>query len=254
MSYLIVFAGKGGTGKSTLAALTVRYLKEKQSSPVLAVDADPNFCLPELLGVPVSETLASVRDNALQRKPEGMSLDEWFQIEINRIVAEGRGFDLLVMGRPEGAGCYCAINNVLKRIIKEISEQYKYLVVDNEAGMEHISRGIVTKIDFLFIVSTSAKSSMQTSLRISDLVKELGIVPKRKVLVINQAFRKVEDEHEKELIKEFEKIYYVYFDKEIRRYSEKGESIFYFDSTSKILNNFYTVLEDEFGRKVSKIR
>lgn len=243
MSYFIVFAGKGGTGKSTLAALTVRYLKEKNLIPILAVDADPNFCLPELLGISSFETLAEIRDTALQRKPDGMSLDEWLEIEINRIVEESEGFDLLVMGRPEGSGCYCAVNNVLKRVIQEISENYKYIIVDNEAGMEHISRGIVNRIDLLFIIGTPAKSSIQAALRINELIKELGIKPKKKIFIINQSTDKIEGEES--LRKNFEAVLYVNFDENIKKLSEKGKSIFSIQGDALILKNFYSLLEEE---------
>ncbi len=245
MGYFIVFAGKGGVGKSSLAALTVKYLVNKNLNPVLVVDADPNFCLPELLAVKVTETLASVRDNALQDKPEGMSLDEWLEIQINKIVEEAKGFDLLVMGRPEGSGCYCAINNVLKRILQEIAEQYKYIVVDNEAGMEHISRGIVNKIDLLFIVSTPAKSSIQAALRINELTKELGITPKKKILIINMAFKEIDISEEHELLKHFNNIHYVFFDKDFMKFSETGRSVFSLSEEEAVWKNFEKILEDE---------
>ncbi|MCX8034494.1 MAG: AAA family ATPase [Thermodesulfovibrio sp.] len=243
MSHFIVFAGKGGTGKSTLAALTVRYLREKNLMPVLAVDADPNFCLPELLEISSFETLAEIRDTALQRKPDGMSLDEWLELEINRIVEESEGFDLLVMGRPEGSGCYCAVNNVLKRILQDISEKYKYIVVDNEAGMEHISRGILNKINFLFIIGTPAKSSIQAALRINELIKELNIVPKKKIFIINQIMNRIEEQEE--FHKEFKKIVYLNFDENIKELSEKGKSIFSLQDDSSIIKNFYSLLEEE---------
>jgi CO dehydrogenase maturation factor len=246
MSYFIVFAGKGGTGKSSLAALTVRYFKQKNIGPILAVDADPNFCLPELLGISTFETLAEVRDKALQKKPEGMSLDDWLEVEINRIVEESEGFDLLVMGRPEGSGCYCAVNNVLKRILQEISEQYNYIVVDNEAGMEHISRGIVNKIDLLFIVGIPAKSSIQAALRINGLIKELNIFPKKKIFIINQAIDGITETAE---IKEyFEKVLYVDFDLNLKKLSERGDSIFSLKPDSEIIKSFYKILEEEIGR------
>lgn len=243
MSYFILFAGKGGTGKSTLAALTIRYLKEKNLTPVLAVDADPNFCLPEFLGISSFETLAEIRDNALQKKPDGMSLDKWLELEINRIVEESEGFDLLVMGRPEGRGCYCAVNNVLKRILQDISEQYKYIVIDNEAGMEHISRGIVSKIDHLFIVGTPAKSSIQAALRINELTKELGIKPVKKILIINQATNRIKEWEE--LHKEFQKVLYISFDESIKELSEKGKSIFSLQDNSPIMKIFFSLLEVE---------
>lgn len=243
MSYFIVFAGKGGTGKSTLAALTVRYLREKNLMPVLAVDADPNFCLPELLGISSFETLAEIRDNALNRKPEAMSLDEWLEIELNRIVEESEGFDLLVMGRPEGSGCYCAINNILKRILQEISEQYKYVVIDNEAGMEHISRGIVSKIDLLFIIATPAKSSIQAAIRINELTKELNIIPEKKILIINQVMKPIEEKEE--IYREFKKVSFINFDENIKTLSESGKSIFLLKDDSQIIKNLFSLLEAE---------
>lgn len=246
MSHFIVFAGKGGTGKSTLAALTVRYLRDKNLLPILAVDADPNFCLPELLGIFKFDTLAEVREKALDRKPDGMSLDEWLEIEVNRIVEESEGFDVLVMGRPEGSGCYCAINNVLKRILHEISEQYQYIVVDNEAGMEHISRGIVNKMNLLFIVATPAKSSIQAALRIKKLTEELNLTPEKRVLLINQATNSIK---ENDFIKEFDKIYYVNYDENIRRLSERGGSVLSVSKDSKIIRDLYPILEAEIEKK-----
>lgn len=245
MSYFLVFAGKGGTGKSTLAALTVRYLREKSLKPILTVDADPNFCLPELLGIDNFETLADIRDNALLRKPDGMSLDSWLEVEINRIVEESEGFDLLVMGRPEGRGCYCAINNALKRILLEIAEQYKYIVVDNEAGMEHISRGIVNKIDLLFIIGIPTKNSIQAALRINQIVKELGIEPNKKIFIINQSNGRLKEEDV--LSKDF-KVSYINFDKNVKKISEEGKSIFSLQNDSLIIKNLYNLLEEVIER------
>ncbi|MCX7724527.1 MAG: AAA family ATPase [Thermodesulfovibrio sp.] len=250
MSYFIVFAGKGGTGKSTLAALTVKYLINKNLKPVLVVDADPNFCLPELLSVKVKETLASIRDNALNNKPENMSLDEWLELQINRVIEESQGFDLIVMGRPEGSGCYCAVNNVLKRVLKDISEQYRYIVVDNEAGMEHISRGILSKVDLLFIVSTPAKSSIQAAYRINELTKEVGINPKKKVLVINMAFKEIINFEKQKLLEKFDKVHHVFFDKEFMNLSETGRSVFSISEEEIIWKNFKSILEEEVERKV----
>ncbi|WP_353683479.1 AAA family ATPase [Thermodesulfovibrio sp. 3907-1M] len=250
MSYFIVFAGKGGTGKSTLAAFTVKYLSERKLGPVLVVDADPNYCLPELLGVEIKETVASVRDNALKEKPEGMSLDEWLEIQINRVVEEAEGFDLIVMGRPEGSGCYCAVNNVLKRILQEIAEHYRYIVVDNEAGMEHISRGILNKVDLLFIVSTFTKTGIQAALRINELIKELNINPEKKLLIINMAFREFEDSEEEELLKHFDSIYYVFFDKDFLKLSEKGRNVFSLPKGEAIWVNFKWILEETVEQKI----
>ncbi|MCS7202908.1 MAG: AAA family ATPase [Thermodesulfovibrio sp.] len=246
MSYIVAFAGKGGVGKSTLAALTVRYLSDKRKRPILVVDADPNYCLPELLGVSINRTLASVKEEALKNKPEYIPLDEWLEIQVNKIITESKNFDLIVMGRPERDGCYCAVNNVLKRVIKEISGNYNYTVVDNEAGMEHLSRGILNKIDVLFTVSSPAKSSIQAALRIRELLKELNISLEKIFLVINQAQKKLDESEEKYLKRAFEDIYYVYFDREILNLSEEGKSVFSLSEGSVSKENFYQILEVTF--------
>lgn len=246
MSFFIVFAGKGGTGKSSLAAITLRYLIEKNLGPLIAIDADPNFCLPELLGVLSFETLAEVRENALNRKPEGMSLDEWLQIEVNRIIFESRGFDLLVMGRPEGSGCYCAVNNVLKRVINDIAEHYKYIIIDNEAGMEHISRGLLNKADLLFIIATPAQSSLGAAIRIDKLTRDIGIKPKKKILIINQSSEnKITNENLKNL---FYRVDVVGFDNNLKKMSEKGDSIFTLPEDTQVIKEFYKILEVEIER------
>lgn len=247
MSFFIAFAGKGGTGKSSLSAITVRFLVERGFSPTLAVDADPNYCLPELLGVQSFETLAEIRERINERKPEGVTLDEWLEFEINRAISEAKGFDLLVMGRPEGRGCYCAVNNVLRRVLEDISSKYRFVVVDNEAGMEHISRGLVKRVDTLFVISIASKSSIQAAERILDLSSKLGLNPSRKVLIINQTL------NGSSIVKiqgSFDCVYTVSYDQYLRSLSERGEDIFRLSGESACLVEFYKVLEEEIERKV----
>lgn len=248
MSHFIVFAGKGGTGKSSLAAIAIRYLVEKGVDPSIAIDADPNYCLPELLGIDEFTTLAQVRESVNRKKPEGFSLDDWLELEVNRIIVESKGFDLLVMGRPEGRGCYCAINNVLKRVINDIARKYRFVVVDNEAGMEHISRGILNRIDTLFVIATQAKNSIEAALRINALVNELEIFPKRRILIINQ--KNHENLKNDTLRSLFDAIHTVNFDQNLKAISEKGESIFNLPRESVALLDFYKILEEEIERKI----
>ncbi len=192
MSFLIALAGKGGTGKTSIAGLTVRYLVEKRRGPVLAVDADSNACLNEALGVKVHASVGQLRESSLEtirsgsERPGGMSMDELFEYQINQALIEAKGFDLLVMGRPEGPGCYCAANNIIRKYTDILAERYPYVVIDNEAGMEHLSRRTTPKVDLLLIVSDPTVKGIQTAGRIRDLVDELKLDIERSVLIINR--------------------------------------------------------------------
>jgi CO dehydrogenase maturation factor len=192
MSFLIALAGKGGTGKTSIAGLTVRYLVEKRRGPVLAVDADSNACLNEALGVKVHASVGQLRESSLEtirsgsERPGGMSMDELFEYRINQALIEAKGFDLLVMGRPEGPGCYCAANNIIRKYTDILAERYPYVVIDNEAGMEHLSRKTTHKVDILLIVSDPTVKGIQTAGRIRDLVDELKLDIERSVLIINR--------------------------------------------------------------------
>ena len=138
MSKIIAFAGKGGVGKTTVAALAVRYLASTGKSPVLAVDADPNSNLGETMGMEVTTTVGDIRENFMkdpQSVPSGMDKKLYFELLMNQAIIETPNFDLLVMGRQEGHGCYCMVNNILNRFTEDLSKNYKYMVVDNEAGM-----------------------------------------------------------------------------------------------------------------------
>ncbi len=192
MSYLIALAGKGGTGKTSIAGLTVRYLLEKRRGPVLAVDADSNACLNEALGVEVHTTVGALRESSLEtirsgaERPGGMSMEELFEYQIAQALVEAKGFDLLVMGRPEGPGCYCAANNIIRKYTDILSEKYPYVVIDNEAGMEHLSRRTTHKVNLLLMVSDPTVKGIKTARRISDLIDELKLDIERRVLIINR--------------------------------------------------------------------
>jgi CO dehydrogenase maturation factor len=192
MAYVIAFAGKGGTGKTSVAALTVKYLMEKRKGPVLAVDADSNSCLNEALGVDVHATIGRLREESLQtirsgtERPGGMSMEQLFDYQVQQSVIESKGFDLMVMGRPEGPGCYCAANNIIRKYTDKLSETYSYVVIDNEAGMEHLSRRTTHKVDLLMIISDPTVRGIRTAHRIEGLVKELDLDVGRHALVINR--------------------------------------------------------------------
>jgi len=193
MSYVVGFAGKGGTGKTSLAALTIRYLKEKNSGPVLAVDADSNACLNEAIGVEVHATIGGLREDSLQSirdgggRPGGMSTEELFDYQVQQSLIEGDNVDLMVMGRPEGPGCYCAANNIIRKYTDLLAENYPYVVIDNEAGMEHLSRRTTHTVDLLLIVSDATVKGVQTLKRIDALVDELKLDVKERKFIINRA-------------------------------------------------------------------
>ncbi len=192
MAYVIAVAGKGGTGKTSIAALTVKYLMEKKGKAVLAVDADSNACLNEALGVDVHATIGHLREDSLQtirsgsERPGGMSMEQLFDYQVQQSLVEAKGFDLMVMGRPEGPGCYCAANNIIRKYTDKLSETYSYVVIDNEAGMEHLSRRTTHKVDLLLIISDPTVRGVRTAQRIDALVKELNLDVDLHTLVINR--------------------------------------------------------------------
>ena len=185
-AHIFAFAGKGGSGKTTLAGLLVRFLKEHRMTPILAVDADSNANFNEVLGLEVEDTLGQAREMLKREVPVGMTKDVFIEMKVEQALVETKDFDLIVMGRPEGPGCYCAANNLLSRCIDSLMGNYPYLVIDNEAGMEHFSRLTTKDIDLLFVVSDPSRRGMISARRICDLVDELGIRVGRKFLMINR--------------------------------------------------------------------
>jgi CO dehydrogenase maturation factor len=188
MTYVIAVAGKGGVGKTTFAALAVRHLCDVTGEVVLAVDADPNSNLGEKLGTPPGKTLGDIREEILAKgdeQPKGVSKQEHIDYQIKLALREGNGFDLLTMGRQEGPGCYCYVNNLLRTIMDSLADRYKYVVIDNEAGMEHLSRRTTRRSDVLFVLHDGSKASLEASRRISALADEMKIKIGRKALVCN---------------------------------------------------------------------
>lgn len=187
MSYSIGLAGKGGTGKTTLAGWLVRYLKERGKGPVLAVDADSNANLNEVLGVEVEETLGGAREEMKKGVATGITKDVFMQMKLEQAVVEAEGYDLIVMGRPEGSGCYCAANTLLTQYLDRLVNNYPYVVIDNEAGMEHISRLTTNNIDLLLIVSDASRRGVLSAGRIQELADDLTLNIDRKAFVVNMA-------------------------------------------------------------------
>ncbi|MTI66789.1 MAG: carbon monoxide dehydrogenase [Firmicutes bacterium] len=193
MSYTIAVAGKGGTGKTTLTGLLTNYLVNENKKPIIAIDADANANLNEVLGEEVDFTIGQIKEEVNKREkagnkfPGGMTKAQYLKYRLNTGLTEGNGYDLLVMGRSEGEGCYCYVNGILKEQINQISDNYKYLVIDNEAGMEHLSRKVVKKINTLFLVSDCSRRGIQAVGRIKKLVKELELDVDNIYLIVNRA-------------------------------------------------------------------
>ena len=197
MAYSIGLAGKGGTGKTTVAGLLIKYLVEKGKVPVLAVDADANANLNEVLGLEVEDTLGDAREEMKKGVATGMTKDIFMEMKLEQALVEAKGYDLVVMGRPEGPGCYCAANTLLTNYLDRLIKNYAYVVVDNEAGMEHISRLTTNNIDLLLIVSDPSRRGIQAAARIIELTQELPLNIKRKAFLVNQAKENQEADIEK---------------------------------------------------------
>ncbi|MBW2439759.1 MAG: AAA family ATPase [Deltaproteobacteria bacterium] len=188
MQYTIALAGKGGTGKTTMAGLLIKYLVKNEKTPVLAVDADSNANLNEVLGLEVKETLGNAREEMKKGVvPGGMTKDIFMEMKMEEAVVEAPGYDLIVMGQPEGAGCYCAANTLLAGFMERLSGNYLFIVMDNEAGMEHISRLTTKNVDVLLIVTDPSRRGLQAAIRIDDLARKLNIGVGKSYVVINQA-------------------------------------------------------------------
>ena len=188
MTYTIAVAGKGGSGKTSLASLIIRYLVNKGEGPVLAVDADANANLGEGLGLSVNGTIGTIIATFNEEKlgiPPGLTKEAYLEIKLNETIVESRGVDLVTMGRGEGAACYCYPNNVLRKFVEELSANYRYVVIDNEAGMEHLSRRTSRDIDELLLVSDHSVKGVRTLARIRELVTELKLNVAHQTVVIN---------------------------------------------------------------------
>jgi CO dehydrogenase maturation factor len=243
----IAVAGKGGTGKTTVSALMIRILIESKKGTVIALDADPNSNLNELLGVKVTKTVGELVENFKKdgaALPKGMYKDQMVEMNLHQSVIEGKGFDLLVMGRGEGPGCYCAANNLFKRYIDILQKNYSYVVMDNEAGMEHISRKTTTNVNFLFLISDPSMRGILTAARLRDLAKELKINAEKVFLIVNRINGNL-DLKLKEYISEqkFEILGLINSDEAIIDIELSGKSIFDLPDNSISLNQVKEIIK-----------
>ncbi len=202
MSCVIAMAGKGGTGKTTIAGLIIRIIREKKLGSILAIDADPNSNLGELLGVEVKESIGSILDDIgshPEKVPASMGKDAFIEYRVQSAIEESEGFDLLTMGRPEGPGCYCYVNNALRNVMSKLINDYDFVIIDNEAGLEHLSRRTTRSADSLVVVSDASLAGLKAAKRIIELTRELKIKIKQGFLIINRFNGKAPQERMKDL-------------------------------------------------------
>ena len=244
MTYSIGMAGKGGTGKTTLAGLLIKYLVKKGKTPVLAVDADANANLNEVLGLDVEETLGEAREEMKKGVATGMTKDVFMEMKLEQSIVESKDFDLVVMGRPEGAGCYCAANTLLTQYLDRLIDNYAYVVIDNEAGMEHISRLTTNNIDLLIIVSDASKRGIDSAARILELTEELGLKINRKVFVVNQVKEGLMETVEK-MVREYplDLIGIIPEDVQIHDFDLNGRPTMELDEASKALQASFEIFD-----------
>lgn len=189
---IIAVAGKGGVGKTTTCGMIIDYLTKKNDGPVLVVDADANSNLNEVLGVDVDVTLGSIREEIAHSEldgtiPTGMSKADYAELKFADALIEEDDFDMIVMGRTQGQGCYCFVNGMLKTQIDKYVGNYKYTVIDNEAGLEHISRGTLPHVDVMLLISDCSRRGIQAVARINEMIKELKLNPTEIHLIVNRA-------------------------------------------------------------------
>ena len=193
MAHTIAVAGKGGVGKTTICGMIVEYLVKKKQTPILVVDADANSNLNEVLGVDGDVTLGEIREEMAHAEqhgdpiPGGMTKADYAEFRFNEALIEEDDFDMMIMGRTQGKGCYCFVNGLLQTQLQKYYRNYKYTVIDNEAGMEHIARGILPHIDTLILVSDCSRRGIQAVGRIAEMVRELELNPGKMKLIVNRA-------------------------------------------------------------------
>jgi len=238
LSVNIAVAGKGGSGKTSVTSLVIRYLRNHGQKPILIVDADPNANLAEGLGLKVTETIGRILNSFQGDKlsiPAGMTKEAYLEYKLNGAITESKGLDLITMGRGEGPECYCYPNVVIRKLIDELAGNYAYVVMDNEAGMEHLSRRTTQNIDELLLVSDHSVKGVRAIARIRDLVAELKLVVKRESVIINFV---PESGIDVLLSRELDRLGIVPtatipFDEELKRYDLEQKSLFDLPDTAR---------------------
>ena len=192
MPFTIAMAGKGGVGKTTVSGMLIDYLCGKGKGPVLVVDADANSNLNEVLGVEADITLGAIREEMAQAEmkgtiPAGMTKADYAELKFNSALIEEDDFDMLIMGRTQGKGCYCYVNGVLTTLVDKYAKNYKYVIMDNEAGLEHVARGTLPHVDTMLLISDCSRRGIQAAARVAEMIEELQLKPGRMGLIVNRA-------------------------------------------------------------------
>ena len=192
MPHTIAVAGKGGVGKTTTCGMLIDYLCKKNKGPVLVVDADANANLNEVLGVEMETSLGQIREEIAHAElkgtiPKGMSKADYAEFKFNSALIEEDDFDMLVMGRTQGSGCYCFVNGMLKTQVDKYARNYSYVVMDNEAGLEHVARGTLPHVDTMLLISDCSRRGIQAVARIAEMIDELKLNPGQMGLIVNRA-------------------------------------------------------------------
>lgn len=227
MAFTIAVAGKGGVGKTTFSALAIKYFAEKKRT-ILCVDADPNANLNEKLGIEVGKTIGELREELLKnvdKLPEGISKQEYVEYQIRTSLIEGDKYDIVVMGRQEGRGCYCYINQMLRTFLDNLAEKYDVIIIDNEAGMEHLSRRTTRNVNVLFIISDNTKQGILTAIRIRILAEEMELNIKEVILIVNKV-KNANQEINSLISENFKNFYEIPYDEKIEEYNERGLAIY----------------------------
>ncbi|MDK1031137.1 MAG: AAA family ATPase [Planctomycetia bacterium] len=248
MATTIAISGKGGSGKTTVAAMITRFLSREVAKTTLAVDADPNSCLGLALGVEPGRTVSDIREDALEKRLEvspGMSKMRSFEYGIQQLIEESRGFDLLTMGRPEGPKCYCAVNNILRGYLDALADAYPFIVMDNEAGMEHLSRRTTNNVDWLYIIAEPTAAGILTANRIQALAGSLPIAVRNTSIVWN----KVTGELPPEVVgaAPAEATRKIPNDQAVAEASQKGATVFDLPADNPALLALYEIVSKDIG-------
>jgi CO dehydrogenase maturation factor len=247
VTFSVAVSGKGGTGKTTISALIIRALIKKGKKPVLAVDADPNSNLNESLGIPLRRTVGEIREKLLEGQgslPPEQSKEDYLNYMIQSSLTESDTFDLLAMGRPEGPGCYCYVNNVLRKIVDSVTSSYPYVVMDTEAGLEHFSRRTTRDLDVLMITTDPTARGINTAKRIAELVKELDTKVGRIYVIANRVpeslYKRVQQDLQNAGL---ECLVVVPEDESVQEFEVEGKPIYNLPETSKAFRSVVEMLD-----------
>lgn len=247
VTFSVAVSGKGGTGKTTISALLIRALVEREKKPVLAIDADPNSNLNECLGVSIKRSVGEIRENLLGNQknlPPEQSKESYLDYMIQSSLTESDSFDLLAMGRPEGPGCYCYVNNVLRKIVDTTASSYPYVVMDTEAGLEHLSRRTTRDVDVLMITTDPSTRGIITAKRIAELVKELDIKVGSIYAIANRVPESLNDRIRQDLHDaDLECLAVVPEDELVREFELEGKPIYNLPAASKALRSVTAIVD-----------